>query len=251
MRISCRASVLLRRAALNGGMAFFPHIEEIRVTEGLLGRLRQHRLSGFYKLVLNICRLIWDSTLPCKDKDGRLEFLDFTEDDFRMNCIFERFLMNFCKQNCRDEYPEVHREYIDFQLSPFGMMFKEAGEALPMMETDVTLFNPNRQEKLILDAKFYREALVSKFDGREKVRRDHLSQILSYVMNQEDRSKPHTMNACGALVYPTVDEDFDFSYRYKETGHRIFVRTVNLGQPWRKIEERVKEIVKGEGRDEW
>ena len=27
--------------------------------------------------------------------------------------------------------------------------------------------------------------------------------------------------------------------------------TVNLGQPWRKIEERVKEIVKGEGRDEW
>ena len=60
-----------------------------------------------------------------------------------------------------------------------------------MMETDVTLFNPNRREKLILDAKFYREALVSKFGGREKVRRDHLSQILSYVMNQEDRSKPH------------------------------------------------------------
>lgn len=38
-----------------------------------------------------------------------------------------------------------------------------------MMETDVTLFNPNTQEKLILDAKFYREALVSKFGGREKV----------------------------------------------------------------------------------
>lgn len=36
-----------------------------------------------------------------------------------------------------------------------------------MMETDVTLFNPNTQEKLILDAKFYREALVSKFGGRE------------------------------------------------------------------------------------
>lgn len=87
--------------------------------------------------------------------------------------------------------------------------------------------------------------LVSKYGGREKVRREHLSQILSYVMNQEDRSKPHTLNACGTLVYPTVDEDFDFSYRYKEGGHRIFVRTVNLRQPWRKIEERVKEIVKG------
>ena len=33
-------------------------------------------------------------------------------------------------------------------------------------------------------------------------------------------------------------------------GHRIYVRTVNLGQPWRKIEERVKEIVKEGGRKE-
>ena len=86
------------RARLRKTLTRFPHIEEIRVTEGLLGRLLQHRFSGGYSLVLNICRLIWDSTLPCKDKDGRLEFLDFTEDEFRMNCIFERFLMNFCKQ---------------------------------------------------------------------------------------------------------------------------------------------------------
>ncbi len=249
------------RVRLRKTLARFPHIAEIRVTEGLLGRLLRHlpgrflrhlpgrfqghRQNGVYSLALNVCKLIWESTLPIKGKDGRLEFVDFTEDEFRMNCIFERFLMNFCKLNCREEFPEVHREYIDFQLSPFGMMFKEAGEALPMMETDVTLFNPATQEKLILDAKFYREALVSKYGGKEKLRREHLSQILSYVMNQEDRSKPHTLNACGALVYPTVDEDFDFSYRYKETGHRIYVRTVNLGQPWRKIEERVKEIVKG------
>ena len=245
------------RGNLRKTLARFPHVREIRVTGGLLerllgnhsgsypGHLTGHRHHGVYLLALNVCRLIWDSTLPSKDKDGRLEFVDFTEDEFRMNCIFERFLMNFCKQHCREEYPEVHREYIDFQLSPFGMMFKEAGDALPMMETDVTLFNPDTLDKHILDAKFYREALVSKFGGREKVRREHLSQILSYVMNQEDRSKPHTLNACGTLVYPTVDEDFDFSYRYKDGGHRIYVRTVNLGQPWRKIEERVKEIVKG------
>ena len=245
------------RGNLRKTLARFPHVREIRVTGGLLerllgnhfgshpGHLPGHRHHGVYSLALNVCKLIWDSTLPVKAKDGRLEFVDFTEDELRMNCIFERFLMNFCKQHCREEYPEVHREYIDFQLSPFGMMFKEAGDALPMMETDVTLFNPDTLDKHILDAKFYREALVSKFGGREKVRREHLSQILSYVMNQEDRSKPHTLNACGTLVYPTVDEDFDFSYRYKDGGHRIFVRTVNLGQPWRKIEERVKEIVKG------
>ena len=152
------------RVRLRKTLARFPHIAEIRVTEGLLGRLLRHlpgrfqghRQNGVYSLALNVCKLIWESTLPIKDKDGRLEFVDFTEDEFRMNCIFERFLMNFCKQHCRAEYPEVHREYIDFQLSPFGMMFKEAGDALPMMETDVTLFNPDTLDKHILDAKFYR-----------------------------------------------------------------------------------------------
>lgn len=63
-------------------------------------------------------------------------------------------------------------------------------------------------------------------------------------MNQENPQKPETMNADGTLVYPTVNEDFDFSYTYGDTNHHIHVRTVNLNQPWQKIEERVKEIVK-------
>lgn len=66
-------------------------------------------------------------------------------------------------------------------------------------------------------------------------------------MNQENPQKPETMNADGTLVYPTVADDFDFSYSYGDTNHRIHVRTVNLNQPWQKIEERVKEIVKMEG----
>ncbi len=161
-----------------------------------------------------------------------------------MNAIFERFLMNFCKQNCKEEYPEVHREYIDFKLTPFGMMFKRAGAALPTMETDVTLYNPSTGKKSILDAKFYHESLVSKYGGQGKVRREHLSQIISYVMNQEDAARPHTLNTSGTLVYPTINEDYDFSYRYRDTNHTIHVRTVNLSQDWEKIEERIKEIIR-------
>lgn len=47
----------------------------------------------------------------------------------------------------------------------------------------------------------------------------------------------------GTLVYPTIDEDFNFSYRYKNTNHMIYVTTVNLNQDWEKIETRIKEIV--------
>lgn len=221
----------------------FPRLKEIHLTDKTFCRVKLHRNNRFYSLVLHLCKLLFQSTLPQKNSNGTYEFIDFTEDEFKMNVIFERFLMNFCKQNCKDNFPEVHREYINFQLTPFGMMFKQAGEALPTMETDVTLYNPTTGEKKILDAKYYRETLVSKYGGQEKVRREHLSQIISYIMNQEDRMKPHTLNASGTLVYPTINEDYDFSYRYRDTNHTIHVRTVNLNQDWRRIERRIIEII--------
>lgn len=222
----------------------FPPLMAIPVSNRTFDKVKLHRNNRFYSLVLNICKLIWKSTLPIQGKVGKYEFIDFTQDEFRMNAIFERFLMNFCKKHCKEEYPEVHREYIYFQLSPFGMMFEQAGEALPTMETDVTLCNPTNGSKKILDAKYYKETLLSKYGGREKIRREHLSQILSYVMNQEDKNKPYTLNASGTLVYPTVTEDYDFSFRYKDTGHTIHVKTVNLNQDWQKIEQRIKDIIR-------
>ena len=73
------------------------------------------------------------------------------------------------------------------------------------------------------------------------VRRDHLSQILTYVMNQESDVQPHTKDTRGILVYPTVDTELDVSYVYKNTSHIIRVSTVNLNQDWRMIEQRLKE----------
>lgn len=221
----------------------FPRLTEIRITNKTFDRIKLHRNNRFYFLVLHVCKLVHQSTLPMKNSNGKYEFIDFTQDDFRMNAIFERFLMNFCKRHFKEEFPEIHREYIDFQLSPFGMMFKQASKALPTMETDVTLYNPSTGEKTIIDAKYYHETLVSKYGGQGKVRREHLSQIISYLMNQEDSNQNYTLSTRGVLVYPTIDEDYDFSYRYRDTEHCIHVRTINLNQDWRKIEERVKEII--------
>lgn len=164
-----------------------------------------------------------------------------------MNRIFEKFLMNFYKQECKHEFPEVSRSHIHFQLTPYGMTFaKSADEAyslLPMMETDVTLYNPKDKKKIIIDAKYYKETLVSRYGEKGKIRRDHLSQILSYVMNQENATQPHTKDTKGILVYPTVDTELDVSYVYKNTCHFIKVCTVNLNQDWRKIEQRLKLII--------
>lgn len=221
----------------------FPRLKQIRITYETFDRVHLGRNSFYYKMAIQISKLLFRFTLPYSYNDKHLMFFDFTENEFKMNELFEKFLMNFCKYHFTKEFSEIRRERIHFQLSPFGMMFKMAGDTLPVMETDISLSNPAKGTKQIIDAKYYSEALVSKYNAHEKIRRDHLSQIISYVMNQEDPKKSHTMNASGTLVYPTVSEDFDFSYRYKHTNHIIRVVTVNLNQDWQEIESRLKEII--------
>lgn len=224
-----------------------PQTKRIRITEHMLNSVKLYRNNIYYHFALNVCRLLHRSALPNESFVGKQEFLDIMDDERLMNRIFEKFLMNFYKQECRQDFPEVSRSYIRFQLTPYGMTFAKSTDAayalLPIMETDVTLYNPQTKKKIILDAKYYKDTLVSRYGEKGKVRREHLSQILSYVMNQENETQPHTKNAKGILVYPTVDTELDMSYVYKDTSHIIRVCTVNLNQDWRLIEKRLKEII--------
>ncbi len=224
-----------------------PRTKRIRITAQTLNAVRLHRNNMYYHLALNVCRLLHQSALPNENHSGKHDFLDIVDDERIMNRIFEKFLMNFYKQECRHDFPEVSRSYIRFQLTPYGMTFAkstaEAYSLLPIMETDVTLYNPLTKKKIILDAKYYKDMLVSRYGEQGKIRRNHLSQILSYVMNQENDSQPHTKDAKGILVYPTVDTELDVSYVYKNTKHIIRVSTVNLNQDWMLIEQRLKEII--------
>lgn len=223
-----------------------PETKRIRITDYVFHSVRLHRNNRHYHFALNVCKLLHQSALPNESMAGRREFLDLQDDERLMNRIFEKFLMNFYKQECRQDFPEVRRSHIRFQLTPYGMTFAkstdEAYALLPVMETDVTLYNPQTKKKIILDAKYYKDTLVSRYGEKGKIRRDHLSQILTYVMNQENDSQPHTKETQGILVYPTVDTELDVSYVYKNTSHVIRVSTVNLNQDWRLIEQRLKEL---------
>lgn len=225
-----------------------PQMKRIRLSDSIFKSVHLHRNNIYYQFVINICHLLHKSLLPNENIAGKLEFSNLMDDERAMNRIFEKFLMNFYKHECYEEFPDVSRSYIRFQLTPFGMTFAkskdDAYRLLPMMETDVTLYNPYTKKKIILDAKYYKETLVSRYGDDGKVRREHLSQILTYVMNQESDSIAYTKDTKGILVYPTVDTDFDVSYVYKDTNHVIRVSTVNLNQDWLMIEQRLKDIIK-------
>ena len=104
------------------------------------------------------------------------------------------------------------------------------------MRTDVVL--RSSENTIVLDTKFYRQSFVtSRVGSQPKVHSSHLYQILTYLKNYE----PEVGVAAGILLYPTIDQDFTFTYRI--LGHLVRVCSVNLMQPWLVIHHRLLEVL--------
>ena len=206
-------------------------IEQIEITSSLFNQVRLNRNNRFYGFVMNVCQIIYDSTLPSEEQ-GKFKFSDFTRDDNKMNQLFEAFIRNFYRIEQR-KYKTVKKETIKWQ---FENTDKENYQYLPQMETDITL--ENDEEKIIIDAKFYRETMTVNYD-KERIKSANLYQLFSYLLNQEDVSIK-TKTATGILLYPTIETDYDLNFKYYD--HKIQIRTVNLNTNWRNISTRLKEI---------
>ena len=210
----------------------FAGIESIELNASIFNSIVLNRNNRFYAFVLNVCEIIYHNSLPSEEK-GVFQFADFTRDDQKMNQLFEAFIRNFYRIEFKNRY-SVKSEIIRWQ-------FEYAGTAsydyLPQMQTDITL--ENDREKIIIDAKFYRETMTLNYQ-KEKIKSANLYQLFSYLLNQQTQEEK-TIQATGILLYPTIEQDYNLSYRYHQ--HPIFIKTVNLNTNWRNIENRLKEII--------
>ncbi|CAN5574129.1 5-methylcytosine-specific restriction endonuclease system specificity protein McrC [soil metagenome] len=207
-------------------------IDQIEITNSLFKQVRLNRNNRFYGFVMNVCQIIYESTFP-SEEHGKYKFSDFTRDDNKMNQLFEAFIRNFYKIE-QQKYKTIKKETIKWQ---FDNTDNESYQYLPQMETDITL--ENEDEKIIIDAKFYRETMTVNYD-KEKIKSANLYQLFSYLLNQQDGSSK-TLDAKGILLYPTIETDYNLNFKYYN--HNIQIRTVNLNSNWRKISSRLKEII--------
>jgi 5-methylcytosine-specific restriction enzyme subunit McrC len=192
--------------------------------------IQSHRLMRDYEFVLHLCQLIVDSVI-LDSSDGTARFSDFREDEQRMWKLFEDFVFNFYSIKRPHWLPR--KRQIDW--------FEKCGSVedlalLPVMQTDVFLSLGHRQ--LVLDAKFYKEALTERF-GRERVRSNNLYQLFAYVDNLT--AADATTRYDGMLLYPVVEKPFSMDYRLK--GHRIAIRSIDLSQAWEGIEDDMLRLV--------
>ncbi|MEZ4887544.1 MAG: hypothetical protein R3E32_22615 [Chitinophagales bacterium] len=107
------------------------------------------------------------------------------------------------------------------------------------MRTDIVLEHKDQPHKIIIDTKFYKEALAHHYDTN-KARSAHLYQIFAYLLNSEDGSILNEHSE-GFLLYPQVKERLRLEYLYKK--HRIRVCTVDLNQSWEDIEKELLDLL--------
>lgn len=209
----------------------FSGIDLIELSPGVFKKIRLHRNNHFYGLLLQVCRMLYENTLP-SEKPGEWIFQDFTRDENKMNRLFEAFLFNFYKREFTTY--KIRRTFIYWKLSSTDEAHLKF---LPRMETDIAI--ETDQSSYIIDAKYYRETLTNQYDT-SKVQSANLYQLFSYLMNQRSEV-PASFKTKGMLIYPTNKEEVDLTYWYDQ--HEIHIKTINLNMHWKLIEKRLKSFL--------
>lgn len=205
-------------------------INSIHLSAQTFNRVQLDRNRQYYRLLLSVCRLLYEQLL-INENTGENLFEELNEE--KMHRLFEQFITEFYR-----------KEQSSFRVNHQGRTIKwddkgsspENLEMLPNMQADVILDGDHR--RIILDAKYYREALSGQFD--KKIRSDHLYQLTAYLRNRE-KEKPDGPRHEGMLLYPTVGEKLNVDL-YLE-GFSVKARTIDLAQDWRQIHNSMLHLI--------
>lgn len=212
----------------------FHQVDNITLSVAAFTQIRLHRNNQYYDLLLKICQLIYENSFINEDK-GRFLFKDFIRDDRKMNALFEAFVKQFYATELSEVF-KVHSPKITWQLEPLNDISQRY---IPNMRTDIVLEARDNSRKIIIDTKFYKEALQY-YHNTEKARSAHLYQIFAYLLNSRDATILNK-NAEGILLYPQVQEKLRLKFQYES--HVIRIYTVDLNQSWDGIVKELKDMV--------
>lgn len=210
---------------------FFTGIGETAPTAASRKSLVFNRNNVTYKMLIRVAIMLYDNTTINED-DGRETFKDFFREE-QMQKVYESFLLNFYALHLDKKKYRVHAPKFTWLKSSDVDVWDDVEEAdslMPELRTDIVIENKEKQIQFIIDAKYYKEALVKSHHGTaKKFRREHISQIMTYMINSTFVGTKR-----GALLYPTVCDIIDEKQNIA-TG-MIFFKSINLDADWRDIE---------------
>ena len=204
----------------------------VRLERGLFRQVQLDRNRYVYRFLMSICELI-RNCLIVEEKSGAASFYDARNDEYRMGKVFEDFAIEFYRREQREFRVNPSRA---IQWNAIGTR-DDQRRMIPEMEADLILESENR--RIILDTKYYQQALSSWRGSNSKLRSDHLYQLLAYLRNREAMSTGPKHE--GILLYPVVDEPLAVDVRLE--GFDIRARGIDLGSKWRKIHDGMLDVI--------
>ena len=223
------------KAILKKNLLFFSGVDLIDVRGIDWSRLRVQRNNQNYRMLMNICKLLMNGLLMSTEK-GNYKLAAFL-DEQHMCRLYEKFILEYFRYH-HPEY-RANPDQIAWNVDDGVLDF------LPIMQTDITL--KNGRKTLIIDAKYYRHTMQSRFDTYS-IHSGNLYQIYTYVKNLD---KNDTGNVAGVLLYAKTEETIRPDNQYSIGGSRIIVRTLDLGLPFQYIKEQLEELAAGYFEDLW
>ena len=219
------------RQGLYGTLKSFADVSFIEITSRDFGRVEVHGNNAFYRFLLRVCELIYNSLMPAPGSN-RFCFRDVLADSQTMGRIFQDFIRNF--------YKLEQRTFL-VKADSFGWpALAQAGYGhylMPSMNTDVSLHKDNRC--ILIECKWTGETFQYRH-GSKSLRSEHLYQLYAYLRNHPRSSTKPTLVE-GLLLYPQVDEPVDVAVRLD--GHNVNIRTLDLQCDWPRIKDQLMSII--------
>ena len=217
------------RADVHDLLRWLAPVRKIELHADDFRRVQLHRNNRIYGFLLHICEFVHEHWLPAEYGGGR-RFRDFVRDG--LSTLFENFVLNFYRHELPADW-HVSAPVIQWQ---FAAANADALALMPRMETDVCLCGAGRA--IILDTKFYAQALKRGAYGTAKLPPANLYQLFTYLRQRSCVSGWE--QADGVLLYPRTTRDF--AVEFTTHGHRIRALTLDLMQPWQKIHATLMEV---------
>lgn len=220
-----------RKSDIRSLLPFFSDIGECDPLSVRWDSLTFGRNNRMYRLLINICYLIFSRLLPSENNEGHY-FQSLSESN--LNRLYEKFVLNYYLAH----HPRLHpaSERIRWNLDE---SYPNSIEFLPAMKTDISL--KGRNSVLIIDTKFYSRSTQRNFD-RVTIHSSNMYQIFAYVKNRDTASDGHVS---GLLLYARTDEKITPDLDAKFGMNRISVRTLDLNCEFSEIRKQLDDIAAG------
>ncbi|RFB41312.1 hypothetical protein DZB86_10890 [Bacillus sp. RC] len=195
-----------------------PQVDAPPLMKETFSKIYFEKHNVHYKRMVHIARLLHELTL-LSHKHGNWSLFSAELDERSLNHIFEKFLFHFYRIEQQDY--QVSSEIMQWQLEGNRSL-------LPSMRTDVSLTEKNGLEKIIIDAKFYKNVFQENY-RKSSFHSHNMYQLYTYLMHQ-----PKEMNVRGILIYPFNGIDVDEKFR-RDNRMTMEVMTLNLDDSWKGI----------------